>query len=119
MVTFCAEKDDSIIRALGRDKFFYQAWYKYAESVSDTGDVLEYMAKKGIGADFASSYEKIARYFEINQKDLIKAEALLRQGINHLQSNEAYALELKKLQQICRDFVKRTKEEAAKVRRVI
>ena len=119
MVTFCAEKDDSVLMTLGKDKFFFQAWLKYAESVSDTGDVLEYMAQKGIGADFASSYEKIAKYFETNQKDLIKAEAHLRQGINHLRSDKAFALELKKLQRVQSEFEKRAKKEADQVRRVI
>lgn len=85
-----------MLLSLGKDKFFYQAWFKYAESVSDTGDVLEYMASKGIGADFASSYEKVAAYFENKQKDMGKAEALLRRGLGHLATTEG--LELKKLQ---------------------
>lgn len=77
------------------------------------------MAEKGIGADFTSSYEKTATYFETTQKDLIKAEALLRRGLDHLAINEAHALELKKLQRVYQAFEKRTKKEVEKVRRVI
>lgn len=46
MVSFSAEQDDNVLRILGKDKFFYQAWLKYAHFVSDTGDVLDFMLEK-------------------------------------------------------------------------
>ena len=70
--------------ALGKDKFFYQAWLKYARSVADIEDILDYMLEKKIGADLSSSYINIADYIENNVKDLRKAELTLRNGLTHL-----------------------------------
>ena len=46
MVTYCSELEDCVLKALGKDKFFYQAWIKYAKSVADTEDVFDYMLEK-------------------------------------------------------------------------
>ena len=88
MVCFCAEKSDSVLQSLGKDKFFFQAWLKYARSVADKEDVLDYMLEKHIGADFADLYNTVAVYAEDKMKDLRKADAVLRQGLSYLSSQE-------------------------------
>ena len=84
MVEYSAELDDCILTALGKDKFFYQAWIKYANSVPDTEDVFDFMLEKQIGADFASVYITITSYIETVVKDVRKAELTLRNGQTHL-----------------------------------
>ena len=60
-ITYCVDNlNDCVLVALGKDKFFYQAWIKYANSVSDTEDVFDYMLEKKIGVDYASVYKTIA-----------------------------------------------------------
>lgn len=86
-----------MLLALGKDKFFYQAWVKYAKSVSDTEDVFDYMLEKKIGADFASCYMAISSYIEQKAKDLRKAELVLRNGIDHLGSQDRLSKELARL----------------------
>ena len=49
-------------------------------------------------------------------KDLPKAEAILRRGIDHLGSRESLGLELKKLERIYSDFEKRVAAEAERAR---
>ena len=88
MICFCAEQSDQILRNLGKDKFFFQAWLKYARSVADTEDVLDYMLDKGIGVDFADLYTAISAYAEDKVKDIRKAETILRKGLNYLSSND-------------------------------
>jgi len=84
MVAFSADQDDQILEVLGKDKFFCQAWLKYAQSVCDTEDVFDFMVSKGIGSDSATCYIEIASYLEHSLKDLSKAEALLRKGLDYL-----------------------------------
>ena len=98
MVTYCAELEDFALYLLGKDKFFYQAWLKYAESVSDTEDVFDYMLEKKIGTDFASVYIKIASYIENKAKDLRKAELTLRNGITHLATKDELKKELARVE---------------------
>ena len=49
-------------------------------------------------------------------KDLPKAEALLRRGIDHLSTTESLGLELKKLERVYSAFEKRMAVEADKAR---
>ena len=50
-------------------------------------DVLDYMIDKRIGSDSADAYKKIAAFFEKEMKDLPKAEAILRRGMDHLSAS--------------------------------
>ena len=79
-------------------------------------DVLDYMIDKRIGSDSADAYKKIAAFFEKEMKDLPKAEAILRRGIDHLSASESLGLELKKLQRTYSDFERRVALEAEKAR---
>ena len=98
LVTYAAEQEDSVIKSLGSDKFFCQAWIKYADDVADTEDVFDYMLDKQIGANFASTYIRVADYAENKVKDLRKAERTLRKGLTHLASAEHLGRELSKVE---------------------
>ena len=120
MVTYCAELEDFALSALGKDKFFYQAWLKYAKSVSDTEDVFDYMLEKKIGADFASVYITISTYIEEKAKDLRKAELTLRNGITHLASKDELKKELARVEREYANFEKRVHHDhTKKVRKVL
>ena len=97
-MTYSAEKEDSVLISLGKDKFFCQAWLKYAKLVSDTEDVFDYMLDKKIGTNFASTFIDIASYVELKAKDLRKAEITLRDGIDHLSALDNSKKELAKLE---------------------
>ena len=79
-------------------------------------DVLDYMIEKRVGSESADAYIKIAAFFEKKMKDLPKAEAILRRGIDYLGSRESLGLELKKLERIYTDFEKRVAVEAERAR---
>ena len=119
MVTYCADLDDCVLAALGKDKFFYQAWIKYANRVADTEDVFDYMLEKQIGADFASVYIQIAGYIESVVKDVRKAELTLRNGQTHLAKSTQLKKELSKLEKEYAKFDKRVQEDAKKVNSVL
>ena len=98
LITYSAEQEDGVLSSLGKDKFFFQAWIKYAENVSDTEDVLDFMLDKQIGVDFASAYIKVAEYAEHRVRDLRKADAILRRGLSHLGAKEQLGKELARLE---------------------
>ena len=79
-------------------------------------DILDYMLEKRIGVDLASAYEKIANFFEKEMKDLPKAEAILRRGLDHLGKSESLGLELKKLERVYTGFERRAAAEAERAR---
>ena len=111
MVTFTAEQEDSVLQALGKDKFFFQAWFKYAESVQDTEDVFDYILEKKIGSDFATSYIKIAEYIEMKAKDMRKAEMTLRNGYEYLASRPDLSKELARLELANENFCRRVSKD--------
>jgi len=55
----------------------------------------------------------------VELKDLCKAEALLRRGLDHLAKSDSLALELKKLDRVYTSFERRAAAEALKARRAI
>lgn len=63
-MTYTAELESHELECLSEDKFFVQAWLKYADKVADKEDVLDYIVEKKIGAGFASTYSQIAKYLE-------------------------------------------------------
>ena len=119
MVTFTAEQDDSVLIALGKDKFFFQAWFKYAESVQDTEDVFDYILEKKIGSDFATCYIKIAEYIEMKAKDMRKAEVILRNGYEYLASRADLSKELARLELANENFCRRVSKDKLYVNKTV
>ncbi len=115
MVTFSAEQEDHILQALGKDKFFYQAWLKYAQSVEDTEDVFDFIIDKRIGADYSSTYIQIADYVEKKVQDLSKAESLLRKGKDHFIKQDSLLVELKKIEKVYQEFEKRVRNDHTRI----
>ena len=112
MVAFCAEQEDVVLTTLGKDKFFIQAWLKYAKSVSDTEDVYDFIVDKGIGTGFASTYITISDYLEHSIKDLSKAESLLRRGKEYMMTHESsLKFELAKLEKAYASFERRVRTD--------
>ena len=120
MVTYTSDMDDLVLETLGKDKFFYQAWMKYAQGVADTEDVYDFIVDKRIGADYASTYIKIAEYVEKKVHDLSKAESLLRKGKDYFIKQESQSMELVKIEKAYEDFGRRVRDNhTQKVTRMV
>ena len=78
------------------------------------------MLEKQIGADFASTYIRVADYAEYKVKDLRKAERTLRNGVTHMAASAEFRKELSKVERAYSSFEKRIyPDHTHKVRQVL
>lgn len=57
--------------------------------------MYEIMLGKGVGNEYASTYDKIAAFFEFEELNYRKADKILRMGVQKFSSDEKYDKQLK------------------------
>ena len=103
-------ESDETLALFARNKFFTQAWLKYAQHVGDIEDVFEFILVKQIGFSYCSTHKTIADYFE-KLHDYRKADKIYREGLSFLSKNDDFSTESRNLNYHYDKFAKRVSEE--------